>query len=132
MPAFRHAALAIAILSQTSRCCTQVQGVNFRSGTIDEAEKLGVVGHVENTSNGTVTGEVQGEKQKVSQMKVSLQTERHACRLCFNFTEPKCLPLHLQDWLQNTGPPGAQIDKCNITNERSDLDKLSYSSFEKH
>lgn len=48
----------------------QVQGVNFRAGTIQQAKKLGVVGHVENTSSGTVTGEVQGEKQPVSQMKV--------------------------------------------------------------
>lgn len=47
----------------------QVQGVNFRSGTIDHAKKMGVVGHVENTSSGTVTGEVQGEEQAVSQMK---------------------------------------------------------------
>ena len=49
----------------------QVQGVNFRSGTIDEGNKLGVVGHVENTSSGTVTGEVQGESKPVAQMKVS-------------------------------------------------------------
>ena len=51
--------------------CQQVQGVNFRSGTVDEGEKLGVVGHVENTSSGAVTGEVQGKSGPVSQMKVS-------------------------------------------------------------
>ncbi|KAL3141006.1 hypothetical protein ABBQ32_005520 [Trebouxia sp. C0010 RCD-2024] len=83
----------------------KVQGVFFRASTIDKAKKLGVVGHVENTSSGTVTGEVQGGKEPVSQMK---------------------------DWLQNTGPSGATIEKCNITNERDDLDKLSYRSFEKH
>ena len=51
---------------------SQVQGVFFRAGTIEEAKKLGVVGHVENTSSGTVTGEVQGKPKPVSQMKVSL------------------------------------------------------------
>lgn len=49
----------------------QVQGVFFRASTIEKAKKLSLVGHVENTSRGTVTGEVQGEKQPVSQMKVS-------------------------------------------------------------
>ncbi len=42
----------------------------FRAGTIEEAKKMGVVGLVENTSKGTVTGEVQGEPKPVSQMKV--------------------------------------------------------------
>ena len=55
----------------TTPPAAQVQGVNFRSGTIDEGNKLGVVGHVENTSSGTVTGEVQGESKPVAQMKVS-------------------------------------------------------------
>ena len=40
--------------------------------------------------------------------------------------------VQLQEWLQNTGPPGAKIDKCNINNERSEIGKLSYNSFEKH
>lgn len=50
----------------------QVQGVFFRASTIDKAKQLGVVGHVENTPRGTVTGEAQGEKQPVSQMKVNI------------------------------------------------------------
>ena len=49
----------------------QVQGVFFRATTIEQAKKLGLVGHVENTSSGTVTGEAQGQKQPVSQLKVS-------------------------------------------------------------
>ena len=53
-----------------ARLPAQVQGVNFRSGTIDQGNKLGVVGHVENTSSGTVTGEVQGDSHPVAQMKV--------------------------------------------------------------
>ena len=48
----------------------QVQGVFFRASTIEEAKKLGVVGHVENTPSGTVTGEVQGQPKPVSQLKV--------------------------------------------------------------
>lgn len=44
----------------------------FRANTVEKAKKLGVVGHVENTSRGTVTGEVQGEPKPVSLMKVSI------------------------------------------------------------
>ena len=73
MLALRHAALTTAVLESDDPILLQVQGVNFRSGTIDQANKVGVVGHVENTSSGTVTGEVQGEKQPVTQMKVSIQ-----------------------------------------------------------
>lgn len=83
----------------------KVQGVFFRAGTIEQAKKVGVVGHVENTSRGTVTGEVQGEPNPVASMK---------------------------DWLLHKGPSGARIDNTNISNERSKLDKLDYSSFEKH
>ncbi len=99
----------------------------FRAGTIEEAKKLGVVGHVENTSSGTVTGEVQGEPKPVSQMKVSLLQCNSGLLQRRNFRE-SCV----QDWLQHKGPSGARIDKCSITNERSDLDKLTYSGFEKH
>ena len=61
-----------SVCKLTTPTASQVQGVFFRAGTIEEAKKLGVVGHVENTSSGTVTGEVQGEPKPVSQMKVSL------------------------------------------------------------
>ncbi|KAA6426216.1 MAG: hypothetical protein FRX49_04068 [Trebouxia sp. A1-2] len=49
----------------------------------------------------------------------------------FGKGEPKSVS-QMKDWLQHKGPSGARIDKCSITNERSDLDKLTYSSFEKH
>ena len=65
-------ACKVALAQVAYERALQVQGVNFRSGTIDQANKLGVVGHVENTSSGTVTGEVQGESQPVAQMKVCL------------------------------------------------------------
>ena len=47
-----------------------MQGVNFRAGAIEEAEKLGVVGHVENSPDNTVTGEAQGDAQAVAKFKV--------------------------------------------------------------
>ncbi|XP_072189709.1 acylphosphatase-2 isoform X2 [Excalfactoria chinensis] len=44
----------------------RVQGVCFRMYTEAEAKKLGVVGWVKNTSQGTVTGQVQGPEDKVN------------------------------------------------------------------
>ncbi|XP_069643820.1 acylphosphatase-2 isoform X4 [Haliaeetus albicilla] len=46
----------------------RVQGVCFRMYTEEEARKLGVVGWVKNTSQGTVTGQVQGPEDKVNAM----------------------------------------------------------------
>ncbi|XP_071996652.1 acylphosphatase-2 isoform X1 [Engystomops pustulosus] len=43
----------------------RVQGVCFRMYTEDEARKLGVVGWVKNTRQGTVQGQVQGPEEKV-------------------------------------------------------------------
>ena len=88
----------------TAALVLQVQGVNFRSGTIDHANKVGVVGHVENTSSGTVTGEVQGEKQPVSQMKVSrLSWKAHFS--CFAYSQASAsvglAAKHWSTWSQN-------------------------------
>ncbi|XP_031453714.1 acylphosphatase-2 isoform X3 [Phasianus colchicus] len=47
----------------------RVQGVCFRMYTEEEARKLGVVGWVKNTRQGTVTGQVQGPEDKVNAMK---------------------------------------------------------------
>ncbi|XP_045683144.1 acylphosphatase-2 isoform X1 [Phyllostomus hastatus] len=44
----------------------RVQGVCFRMYTEGEAKKIGVVGWVKNTSQGTVTGQVQGPEEKVN------------------------------------------------------------------
>ncbi|XP_010015386.1 PREDICTED: acylphosphatase-2-like, partial [Nestor notabilis] len=46
--------------------------VCFRMYTEEEARKLGVVGWVKNTSQGTVTGQVQGPEDKVNAMKNTL------------------------------------------------------------
>ncbi|XP_010127089.1 PREDICTED: acylphosphatase-2-like [Chlamydotis macqueenii] len=42
--------------------------VCFRMYTEEEARKLGVVGWVKNTRQGTVTGQVQGPEDKVNAM----------------------------------------------------------------
>ncbi|XP_074720654.1 acylphosphatase-2 isoform X2 [Strix uralensis] len=56
----------------------RVQGVCFRMYTEEEARKLGVVGWVKNTSQGTVTGQVQGPEDKVNAM--YLYRKRSCCR----------------------------------------------------
>lgn len=99
---------------------------------MSQGKKLGVVGHVKNTSSGTVTGEVQGEPKPVSQMKVRRALE-HATHCSFSVAG--CLWIrhaycgHSQEWLQE-GPSAATVEKCSITNEKSKLDKLTYSDFE--
>ncbi|XP_071973998.1 acylphosphatase-2-like isoform X4 [Engystomops pustulosus] len=45
-----------------------VQGVFFRKYTEDQAKHVAVVGWVKNTPHGTVTGQVQGSKEKVEKM----------------------------------------------------------------
>nr|XP_028580919.1 acylphosphatase-2 isoform X3 [Podarcis muralis] len=46
----------------------RVQGVCFRMYTEDKARKMGVVGWVKNTRQGTVTGQVQGPEDKVQEI----------------------------------------------------------------
>ncbi|XP_019404843.1 PREDICTED: acylphosphatase-2 isoform X2 [Crocodylus porosus] len=60
----------------------RVQGVCFRMYTEDEARKLGVVGWVKNTRQGTVTGQVQGPEDKVNAMGPSLY--------CVSYPSQKC------------------------------------------
>ncbi|PNS14326.1 hypothetical protein CAC42_6839 [Sphaceloma murrayae] len=42
-----------------------VQGVNFRSYTVKQASSLGMTGYVKNNSDGTVSGEAQGNDSAV-------------------------------------------------------------------
>ncbi|XP_031959743.1 acylphosphatase-2 [Corvus hawaiiensis] len=79
----------------------RVQGVCFRMYTEQEAKKLGVVGWVKNTSQGTVTGQVQGPEEKVNKMK---------------------------SWLSKVGSPSSRIDKTNFSNEK-EISKLDFSDF---
>ena len=51
----------------------KVQGVFFRNCTKNAANKLGLVGWVQNTPRGTVIGEAQGDSQQIESMKQWLQ-----------------------------------------------------------
>ncbi|XP_075353180.1 acylphosphatase-2 isoform X6 [Mycteria americana] len=79
----------------------RVQGVCFRMYTEEEARKLGVVGWVKNTHQGTVTGQVQGPEDKVNAMK---------------------------SWLSKVGSPSSRIDRTNFSNEK-EISKLDFSGF---
>ncbi|XP_027509662.1 acylphosphatase-2 [Chiroxiphia lanceolata] len=79
----------------------RVQGVCFRMYTEEEARKLGVVGWVKNTSQGTVTGQVQGPEDKVNAMK---------------------------SWLSKVGSPSSRIDRTDFSNEK-EISKLDFSGF---
>uniref|UniRef100_A0A8C8BEU4 Acylphosphatase n=1 Tax=Otus sunia TaxID=257818 RepID=A0A8C8BEU4_9STRI len=79
----------------------RVQGVCFRMYTEEQARKLGVVGWVKNTSQGTVTGQVQGPEDKVNAMK---------------------------SWLTKVGSPSSRIDRTNFSNEK-EIPKLDFTGF---
>ncbi|NXS74764.1 ACYP2 protein, partial [Pandion haliaetus] len=79
----------------------RVQGKDGRWYTEEEARKLGVVGWVKNTSQGTVTGQVQGPEDKVNAMK---------------------------SWLSKVGSPSSRIDRTSFSNEK-EISKLDFSGF---
>ncbi|CAJ0934016.1 unnamed protein product [Ranitomeya imitator] len=70
--------------------------------TEDQAKRVSVVGWVKNTPYGTVTGQVQGSKEKVDIMK---------------------------NWLSNVGSPMSRIDKTVFANE-TQIQDLGYSNFQ--
>ncbi|XP_038643304.1 acylphosphatase-2-like isoform X4 [Scyliorhinus canicula] len=77
------------------------KGVFFRKYTEEQARKLGLVGWVKNTSQGTVIGQVQGAVEKV------------------NF---------MMNWLKSVGSPMSRIDRANFSNER-EISKLDFDMF---
>ncbi|XP_061481705.1 acylphosphatase-2 isoform X2 [Rhineura floridana] len=79
----------------------RVQGVCFRMYTEERARKMGVVGWVKNTRQGTVTGQVQGPEEKVNEMKT---------------------------WLANIGSPSSRIDRTKFSNEKQ-ITKLEFTGF---
>ncbi|XP_015687237.1 acylphosphatase-2 [Protobothrops mucrosquamatus] len=79
----------------------EVQGVFFRKYTEEQGRKLGLVGWVKNTAHGTVTGQVQGTKEKVEIMK---------------------------NWLRSVGSPMSRIDQAVFSNERQ-ITALEFQSF---
>ncbi|KAK2874648.1 hypothetical protein QQF64_003404 [Cirrhinus molitorella] len=78
-----------------------VQGVCFRMYTEAEAEKLGVTGWVKNTRQGTVVGQVQGNPEKVKEMKY---------------------------WLSKVGSPSSRITRTEFSNEKP-ITKLEIHGF---
>ncbi|XP_062979895.1 acylphosphatase-2 isoform X2 [Elgaria multicarinata webbii] len=79
----------------------RVQGVCFRMYTEEKARKVGVVGWIRNSREGTVTGQVQGPEDKVNEMK---------------------------NWLANVGSPSARIERANFSNEK-EIPKLDFAGF---
>ncbi|KAM7164406.1 acylphosphatase-1 isoform 1-T1 [Macrochelys suwanniensis] len=79
----------------------KVQGVFFRKYTQAEGKKLGVVGWVQNTEDGTVQGQIQGPSVKVRE---------------------------LQEWLRKKGSPKSHIDRAEFRNEKK-IVALEYRNF---
>ncbi|XP_061650001.1 acylphosphatase-1 [Phyllopteryx taeniolatus] len=80
----------------------RVQGVFFRKYTQAQGKKLGLVGWVQNTSAGTVQGQLQGPRKNVTEM---------------------------QQWLKSTGSPKSQIIKAEFRNEKTVVN-LEHSTFD--
>lgn len=79
------------LLSVDYEVSGRVQGVFFRKYTQGEAQRLGLVGWVRNSSHGTVQGQVQGPAERVRE---------------------------LQEWLRKTGSPQSRISHAEFRNER--------------
>ncbi|XP_053923175.1 acylphosphatase-1 [Cuculus canorus] len=82
---------AEGLLSVDYEVFGRVQGVFFRKYTQGEAKRLGLVGWVQNTSHGTVQGQMQGPADRVRE---------------------------LQEWLQKVGSPQSRISRAEFTNEK--------------
>ncbi|KAF1595346.1 UNVERIFIED_CONTAM: Acylphosphatase-1, partial [Eudyptes robustus] len=80
----------------------KVQGVFFRKYTQGEAKRLGLVGWVQNTSHGTVQGQIQGPTARVRE---------------------------LQEWLRKTGSPQSRISRAEFSNEKK-ITALEHKDFQ--
>ncbi|NXH12843.1 ACYP1 protein, partial [Bucco capensis] len=80
----------------------KVQGVFFRKYTQGEAKRLGLVGWVQNTSHGTVQGQIQGSTARVRE---------------------------LQNWLQKVGSPQSRISRAEFCNEK-EITALEHKDFQ--
>ncbi|XP_019864627.1 acylphosphatase-2 [Aethina tumida] len=67
----------------------KVQGLYFTKYCKELCEELGLAGWVKNTKKGTIQGKIQGFRSRVEQMII---------------------------WLSNTGSPGCQIERCDLSN----------------
>ncbi|XP_002735237.1 acylphosphatase-1-like isoform X2 [Saccoglossus kowalevskii] len=79
----------------------KVQGVFFRKYTVRNSKKHGLVGWVQNTSHGTVLGQMQGAADKIKIMK---------------------------QWLQKEGSPRSKIQKAEFRSERV-ITELEHDTF---
>ena len=79
-----------------------VQGVFFRKYTQKRGKELSLKGWCMNTDDGTVVGRLEGDKDKVEEMK---------------------------HWLRNTGSPQSAIDKAEFRNER-EISTTTFSNFD--
>ncbi|XP_075353179.1 acylphosphatase-2 isoform X5 [Mycteria americana] len=111
--------------------------VCFRMYTEEEARKLGVVGWVKNTHQGTVTGQVQGPEDKVNAIQyfkqdlVSLPSAKGTGLLIQDPWKVEFLVecgLHRKSWLSKVGSPSSRIDRTNFSNEK-EISKLDFSGF---
>ncbi|XP_054056862.1 acylphosphatase-1 [Rissa tridactyla] len=80
----------------------KVQGVFFRKYTQREAKRLGLVGWVQNTSHGTVQGQIQGPSARVRE---------------------------LQEWLRKVGSPQSCISRADFSNEK-EITALEHKEFQ--
>ncbi|XP_031967038.1 acylphosphatase-1 [Corvus kubaryi] len=80
----------------------KVQGVFFRKYTQGEAKRLGLVGWVQNTSHGTVQGQIQGPTSRVRE---------------------------LQEWLRKIGSPQSRISRAEFSNEKK-IKALEHKEFQ--
>ncbi|XP_074091801.1 acylphosphatase-1 [Macrotis lagotis] len=91
-----------SLLSVDYEIFGKVQGVFFRKHTQAEGKKLGLVGWVQNTDQGTVQGQIQGPTMQVRVM---------------------------QEWLKTKGSPKSRIDKAKFHNEKV-IQKLEHKDFQ--
>ncbi|NXP08081.1 ACYP1 protein, partial [Thinocorus orbignyianus] len=90
------------LLSVDYEVSGKVQGVFFRRYTQGEAKRLGLVGWVQNTSHGTVRGQIQGPPDRVRE---------------------------LQEWLRKTGSPQSRISRADFSNEK-EIAVLEHKEFQ--
>ncbi|NWI11253.1 ACYP1 protein, partial [Crypturellus soui] len=97
------AAMAVAegLVSVDYEVFGKVQGVFFRKYTQAEGKRLGLVGWVQNTSHGSVRGQLQGPVARVRE---------------------------LQEWLRKTGSPQSRISRAEFCNEKK-IEALEHKDF---
>ncbi|XP_070803714.1 acylphosphatase-2 isoform X1 [Pituophis catenifer annectens] len=121
----------------------RVQGVCFRMYTEEKARKVGIVGWIKNTRQGTVKGQVQGPEEKVNEMlshesgkmkqfEVNSMTfdgiKTKQNEFVLNGVGVALKPPIAKAWLTSVGSPSSRIDRTNFSNEK-EISKLEFSGF---